>query len=172
MYLRSCSFLLFFLLLCLLWGCYVANTPLHLGKIPSKAQVFNLQPQQLQRTLKSWKRPTSPVLSQERFRNNLFLLGDQTVNLFLDCSQRTPNPLLTQTMWADFPGPNPARPTLLPLLRLKLGLSSHRWTSSHVLNPCLPLEAPGALPTHHTDAPTGPRENSVGKLSLNTGHVI
>jgi len=45
----------------------------------------------------------------------------------------------------------------------------------HVLNPGLPLESPGALPTRHTDAPTGPRENSVGRapgrLSLTTGHV-
>ena len=54
----------------------------------------------------------------------------------------------------DFPGPNPARPTLLPLLRLKLGLSSHRWTRSHVVHPGLCLESSGALPTHHTDAPT------------------
>ena len=41
-----------------------------------------------------------------------------------------------------------------------------------MLNLGLPLESPGALPTHHTDAPTGPRENSVGRLLLNTSQVI
>ena len=101
------------------------------------------------------------------------------MDLFLDCSLL--RELLTlgshrPRELTDFPGPNPARPTLLPLLGLKLGLSSHKWTRRHVLNPGLPLEAPGALPTNHTDAPTGPRENSVGRapgrLSLNTGHVI
>ena len=44
-----------------------------------------------------------------------------------------------------------------------------------MLNLGLPLESPGALPTHHTDAPTGPRENSVGRalgrLLLTTGHM-
>ena len=101
------------------------------------------------------------------------------MDLFLDCSLL--RELLTlgshrPRELTDFPGPNPARPTLLPLLGLKLGLSSHKWTRRHVLNPGLPLEAPGALPTNHTDAPTGPRENSVGRvlgrLSINTGHVI
>ena len=92
MYLRSCHFLLFFLLLCLLWGCYVANTPLHLEKIPSKAsaQLFNLHHfTYRQKALEKLKRPTSPVLSQERFRNNHFLPGDQPVDLFLDCSLPT-----------------------------------------------------------------------------------
>ena len=41
-----------------------------------------------------------------------------------------------------FPSPNPARPTLQPLLRLKLVLSSHRWTRSHVVHPGLPLRVP------------------------------
>jgi len=87
--LRSCHFLLFFLLLCLLWGCYVANTPLHLEKIPSKAsaELFNLQLLHLQTEgLENLKGPTSPVLSQQRFGNNHLLPGDQPVNLFLDCS--------------------------------------------------------------------------------------
>ena len=88
-YLRSCHFLLFFLLLCLLWGCHVANTPLHLEKIPSKAsaQLFNCNYfTYRQKDLEKLKRPTSPVLSQERFGNNHLLPGDQPVNLFLDCS--------------------------------------------------------------------------------------
>ena len=45
-----------------------------------------------------------------------------------------------------------------------------------MLKPGLPLESPGALPTHHSDAPTGPRENSVGRAQgrsfPNTDHVI
>ena len=127
-----------------------------------------------QKYLEKLKRPTSPVLSQERFRNNDFLPGDQPFNLFLDFSPQ--RELLTlcphRCELTDFPSPSPARQTLLPLLRLKPGLSSHRWARCHLLNPRLPLESPGALPTHHTDAPTGPRENSVGRLSLNTGQVI
>ena len=39
-----------------------------------------------QKNLEKLKKPTSPVLSQERFRNNYFLPGDQPLNLFLDCS--------------------------------------------------------------------------------------
>ena len=118
------------------------------------------------------------MLSQERFRNNLFLLGDQTVNLFLDCSQRELLTLCSHRPCelTDFPGPNPARPTLLPLLGLKLGLSSHKRTRGHVLNLGIPLGSSEALPTNHTDAPTGPTKKSVGRapgrLSLNTGHVI
>ena len=129
-----------------------------------------------QKNLEKLKRPTSPVLSQERFRNNYFLSWRPAFELifWLFSPQRE---LLTlcSHRWCeltDFPSPNPARPTLECLLRLKPGLSSHRWTRSHVLNPGLSLESPGALPTHHTDAPTGPRQNFVGRLLLNTGQVI
>ena len=60
--LRSCRFLLFFLL-CLLWECYVANSHLCLDKIPSKtsAHLFNLQPLHLQ-TKWPWKAEKSPRL--------------------------------------------------------------------------------------------------------------
>ena len=60
--LRSCRFLLFFLL-CLLWECYVANSHLCLEKIPSKtsAHLFNLQPLHLQ-TKWPWKAEKSPCL--------------------------------------------------------------------------------------------------------------
>ena len=72
-------------------------------------------------------------------------------------------------MWADWlPDPNPARPTLRPLLGLTPGLSSHKCTRSRILNPGLPFESPGALPTHHTGAPTGPRE----LCGQGTGEVI
>ena len=101
------------------------------------------------------------------------------MDLFLDCSLL--RELLTlgshrPRELTDFPGPNPARPTLLPLLGLKLGLSSHKRTRSHVLNLGTPLGSPEALPTNHTDAPTGPTQNSVGRASVrsfpDTGHVI
>ena len=95
-YLRSCHFLLF----CVFsGGCYTANTPLHLEKIPSKAstELFILQLLHLQTEgLEKLKRPTSPVLSQERFGNNHLLPGDQPVNFFLYCSlpiERTTLPI-------------------------------------------------------------------------------
>ena len=73
----------------------------------------------------------------------------------------------------DFPGPNPARSTLRPLLGLKPGLSSHKLTRSHTLNPGLPLESPGALPTKHTDAPQD-QERTLwgGHWWLTIGHRI
>ena len=116
-------------------------------------------------------------------QDNQLPRGDQSINLLsllstLLSSYKVPQILLTWGVWAALTCPFKAHAeqNLLPLLGLKPGLSSHKWTRSHVLNPGLPLESPGALPTRHTDAPTGPRENSVGRapgrLSLNTGHVI
>ena len=153
-----------------LWGCYAANAHLSFEKIPLRAstQLFNLQPLHLQ-TEGPWKAEKTDLscpLSQERFRSNHVLLGDQPVNLFLDCSFIRELLNLCSHRWhelTDFPGPNPARSTLRPLLGLKPGLSSHKLTRSHTLNPGLPLESPGALPTKHTDGSTGPRENSVGR---------
>ena len=147
--LRSCHFLLFFLLLCLLWGCYVANTPLHLEKIPSKAstELFILQLLHLQ-TEGPWKAekthlscPVSGEIQEQllptwrpAFELISWLFSPQRELLTL-CSHR----------WCeltDFPSPNPARPTLECLLRLKPGLSSHRWTRSHVLKPGPLLRVP------------------------------
>ena len=115
-------------------------------------------------------------------QDNQLPRGDQSINLLsllstLLSSYKVPQILLTWGVWAALTCPFKAHAeqNLLPLLGLKPGLSSHKWTRSHVLNPGLPLESPGALPTRHTDAPTGPRENSVGRapgrLSLTTGHM-
>ena len=163
-------------------GCYTANTSLYIEKLPSKAsaQLFNLQLLHLQ-TEGPWKAekthlscPVSGEIQEQllptwrpAFELISWLFSPQRELLTL-CPHRCE---LT-----DFPGPSPARQTLLPLLRLKPGLSSHRWARCHLLNPGLPLESPGALPTHHTDAPTGPTQNSVGKASVrsfpNDGQVI
>ena len=122
-----------------------------------------------EKDLEKLRRLISPVLSQERLRNNQFIHGDQPMNQFLYCSLC--RELLTlcshrQCELTDFLGLNPARPTLLPLLRLTPGLSYHRWTRSHVLNPGLCLESPGTLSTNHTDAPLGPTQNSVWRASV------
>ena len=70
-------------------------------------------------------------------------------------------------MWADWlPGPNPARSTLRPLLRLTPGLSSHKWTRNHILTPGFSLECPGGLPIHCTGTPREPTWNSVGRASV------
>ena len=116
------------------------------------------------RTLKSGKR--QPLLSfvSGEIQDNQLLRGDQSINLLLLStllsSYKVPQILLTWGVWAALTCPFKAlaEQNLLPLLGLKPGLST-QWTRSHVLNPGLPLESPGALPTRHTDAPTGPREN-------------
>ena len=130
--------------------------------------------------MKSGKR--QPLLSfvSGEIQDNQLLRGDQSINLLLLStllsSYKVPQILLTWGVWAALTCPFKAlaEQNLLPLLGLKPGLST-QWTRSHVLNPGLPLESPGALPTRHTDAPTGRRENSVGRapgrLSLTTGHV-
>ena len=130
--------------------------------------------------MKSGKR--QPLLSfvSGEIQDNQLLRGDQSINLLLLStllsSYKVPQILLTWGVWAALTCPFKAHAEqkLLPLLGLKPGLST-QWTRSYVLNPGLPLESPGALPTRHTDAPTGPRENSVGRapgrLSLTTGHV-
>lgn len=134
------------------------------------------------RTLKSGKGQPLLYFVSGEFQDNQLLCGDQSINLLLLLSTllssyKVPQILLTRGVWAALTCPFKAHAeqNLLPLLGLKPGLRSHKWTRSHVLNPGLPLESPGALPAHHTDAPTGPRENSVrrapGRLALTTGHM-
>ena len=134
------------------------------------------------RTLKSGKGQPLLYFVSGEFQDNQLLCGEQSINLLLLLSTllssyKVPQILLTWSVWAALTCPFKAHAeqNLLPLLGLKPGLRSHKWTRSHVLNPGLPLESPGALPAHHTDAPTGPRENSVGRalgrLLLTTGHM-
>ena len=116
----------------LLWGCYIAKTPLHLEKIPSKAsaQLFILQPPHLQteRPWKAEKTHVSCLLSGEIQEQSLpTWRPDCGLISWLFSPHRE---LLTlgshrPCELTDFPGPNPARPTLLPLLRLKPSLISH-----------------------------------------------
>ena len=148
----------------------------------ASARLLHLPTPTGRRTLKSGKGQPLLYFVSGEFQDNQLLCGEQSINLLLLLSTllssyKVPQILLTWSVWAALTCPFKAHAeqNLLPLLGLKPGLRSHKWTRSHVLNPGLPLESPGALPTHHTDAPTGPRENSVGRalgrLLLTTGHM-
>ena len=148
----------------------------------ASARLLHLPTPTGRRTLKSGKGQPLLYFVSGEFQDNQLLCGEQSINLLLLLSTllssyKVPQILLTWSVWAALTCPFKAHAeqNLLPLLGLKPGLRSHKWTRSHVLNPGLPLESPGALPAHHTDAPTGPRENSVGRalgrLLLTTGHM-
>ena len=132
----------------------------------ASARLLHLPTPTGRRTLKSGKGQPLLYFVSGEFQDNQLLCGEQSINLLLLLSTllssyKVPQILLTWSVWAALTCPFKAHAeqNLLPLLGLKPGLRSHKWTRSHVLNPGLPLESPGALPAHHTDAPTGPREN-------------
>ena len=113
-------------------------------------------------------------------QDNQLPRGDQSINLLsllstLLSSYKVPQILLTWGVWAALTCPFKAHAeqNLLPLLGLKPGLSSHKWTRSHILNLGLPLESPGALPTKHTDAPQDQERTLWGEHWWPTiGHMI
>lgn len=118
---------------------YVEESHQHLENMPStvSAQLLHLLPArpQAEGPWNAEKADLSCPSSQERFRNNQLLHGDQSMSFsllstLLLSSYKRPKILLTWGMWASPTSPlkADAEQNLLPLLGPKLALNSHKYT--------------------------------------------
>ena len=110
MYLRSCHFLLFFLLFCfysgdVMQGTYLCILRKYLQRYPHSSLTCNYFTYR-QKELEKLKRPTSPALCLRRDSGTVTSYLETslwTSFLIVASSERVPNTLLTQCELTDFP---------------------------------------------------------------------